>query len=312
MGFQTKVNNQPGVAVRGDFADANIRASVLAGAGQLVAAPSPRSPIVGQFAWGDQASGQAFSNYRGEATAKIGFVHREHNAIIVPFLAGEQMSIEAGLIVTLMSQGSFWAEFPLGAEVGQKVFARYLDGSVYADDAGASAVGASAMTGSLANTGILTIGALTGTVRVGQVLSGGLAPAGVAILSQLSGAAGGIGTYQTSKLGVVLAALTDMVLSDAVETDYSVDSPAFVDAVFTADIDAAGVMTVSAVASGVLVPGQQLSGVGVPPNAVIVAQLSGADGGTGDYSTNLVVGPVITSRQITGSQGQLAKISTWG
>ena len=312
MGFQTKVNRQPGVAVKGDFADANIRASVLAGAGQLVAAPLPRSPIVGNFCWGDQLTGQAYSNYRGEAAAKIGFVRRDQQAIIAAFLAESVMYLEAGLIITLFSQGSFWAEFPLGAEVGQKVFARYLDGSVYADDAGASAVGASAMTGSLANTGILTIGALTGTVRVGQVLSGGAAPAGVAILSQLSGAPGGIGTYQTSKLGVVLAALTAMVLSDAVETDFSVDSPAFVDAVFTADIDAAGVMTVTAVASGVLVPGQLLSGVGVPPNTTILSQLSGADGGTGDYLTNLTVGPVITSRTITGSQGQLAKISTWG
>lgn len=312
MGFQTRVNNQPGVAAVGDFADANIRASVLAGAGQLVAAPLPRSPIVGRFAWGDQSSGQAFSNYRGEATAKIGFVHRENNAIIVPFLSEAALYIESGLIATLMSQGSFWADFPLGAAVGQKVFARYVDGSTYADDAGTSTASATAMTGSLANTGILTVGALTGTIRVGQVLSGGLAPAGVAILSQLSGTPGGIGTYQTSKLGSILAALTDMVLSDAVETAFSVDSPAFVDAIFTADIDAAGIMTVSAVASGVLMPGQVLSGVGVPTNARIVAQLSGAEGGTGDYSTNLVVGPVVTSRTIQGSQGTLAKISTWG
>lgn len=225
MGFQKQVNNQPGVAAEGDFADANIRANVLAGPGALVAAPSPRSPIVGHFAWGDQATGQAFSNYRGEATAKIGFVHRENNAIIVPFLAGDQMAIEAGLVMTLFDQGSFWAKFAGGANVGQKVFAKYSDGSVYSADAGTSTQVAD-FTGALANTGVLTVSAVaSGAIGVGDVITGVGVPAGIAVTAQLSGTPGGVGTYQTSLLGTVIGA-QQMFAHDSVETGFSVDSSA--------------------------------------------------------------------------------------
>lgn len=313
MGFQNRVNLQPGVATVGDFADANIRAVVLAGAGALVAAAAPRSPIVGHFAWGNQSTGLAAGDYRGEAAAKIGFLHRENNAIIVPFLAGQQMYLEAGQLVTLFDQGSFWAEFPAGAVVGEKAFARYLDGSVYSAAAGTSTVSVSAMTGALVGaTGVLTIASLTGTLAVGDVISGSPFAVSVAVLSQLSGTPGGIGTYLTTGVANV-ADVTGAVAHNAVETSFYVDSPAAADASITGSIAAAtGILTVTAVASGVLVAGQLVSGVGVPPNTQIVAQLTGSAGSTGTYSTNLVVGPVVTSRALVASQGQLAKISTWG
>lgn len=236
MGFQRTVNNQPGVAAVGDFADANIRASVIAGAGALVAAGVDavynvrRNPIVGQFAWGDQrdpgtgVGGLAFSRYFGETTAKIGFVHRENNAIIVPFLAESQMYLEQGQIITLFDQGSFWAKFVDGADVGQKVFANYLDGSVYADDAGASTESAS-FTGVIqVTTGILTASAVTGAIKAGDVLTGVGVPVGTSIISQLSGTIGGAGTYQTSITTAVGSVA--MLANDAVETAFYVDSPA--------------------------------------------------------------------------------------
>lgn len=310
MTFQSAVNNQPGVAAIGDFADANIRAVVVAGAGALVSAPSPRSPYVGRFAWGDQSSGQCYGRYQGEATTKIGFVHRENQAVIIPFLADKELYLESGLPITLYSQGSFWADFPLGAAVGQKVFANYLDGSVYAANAGTSAQVAS-VTGSLATTGVFTVTAVgSGALSVGAVLLGSGVPAGVAITSQLSGTAGGIGTYQTT--GSTLITSQTFTANASVETAFFVDSPAVVDAHFTGSIDGAGVLTVSAVADGVLVVGQVLSGTGVPTNTKIVGQITGSAGSTGTYRTSLTVGPVVTSTAITGHQGRLAKMSTWG
>jgi hypothetical protein len=306
--FQNRINSQPAPAVRGDFADANVRATVIAGPGALVASPAPRQPYVGHFAWANQVTNKANGRNFGEAAAKIGFVHREGQAVIVPFLAEEEMYLEAGLPCTLMNQGSFWAEFLAGAVVGNKVFANYLDGSVYAAAAGTSTTTASAMTGDLATTGVLTVSALTGALHVGAVLSGGAMPAGVAITAQLSGTAGGIGTYQTTGVTLV-ASLASVIAAESVETAFTVDSDALVDAAFTADLAVDGTLTVSAVASGVLDIGQNLSALGMPLGAKIVGFISGT-GNTGTYLTNQI-GLVLTSRAMVGSNGQLAKISTW-
>lgn len=233
MGFQTQVNREPGVAQAGDFADANIRSVVLAGPGGFIAAALPRGPIVGNFAWGDQRDAgvvtgqQAFSNYRGEAAAEIGFVHRETQAIIVNYLDEAVRYIQPGLIVTLYNTGGFWAKFLAGATPGQKVFANYLDGSVYAAAAGTSTQTA-AVTASLAPSGVLTVTAVgSGALAVGNVLAnaGGTLPDGTAILSQLSGAIGGIGTYQTSGLGATIGGGA-VTANGSVETAYYVDSPA--------------------------------------------------------------------------------------
>ena len=308
--FQNRINDNPALAVRGDFADANPRATVIAGPNGFVAAAPPRSPNVGQFAWGDQVSLQAYGSYHGETTAKIGFVHREGQAVIVPFLAEREMYLEAGLPCTLMNQGTFWANFLSGATIGQKVFANYLDGSVYAAAAGTSTTVASAMTGSIVGaTGVLTISAITGALSVGTVLSGGAIAEPVAILSQLSGTAGGIGTYQTTAVTNV-ASLASVIGANSVETGFKVDSTVLVDSAFTASLAATGVLTVSAVASGALAAGQRVTGTGVPLGTKIVGQLTGSAGSTGTYRVN-TGGLVLTGRAMVGSNGHLAKISTW-
>lgn len=228
-GFPRTVNNQPGVAVPGDFADANIRASVIAGAGALVALAS-RNPVVGNFAWGDLrdpgtgTGGQAFSNFRGEATAKIGFVHREQQGLITAFLDPTVLLVQAGREVTLMDQGSFWAKFTAGAAVGQKVYAKYLDGAVVAR-AAATSTQTAEITASLATTGILTVTAVaSGALAVGAVLTdAALDFTPVQITALLSGT-GGTGTYQTT--GVATVTSRTMLAAESVETDFYVDSPA--------------------------------------------------------------------------------------
>lgn len=229
-GFPRTVNNQPGVAVPGDFADANIRASVVAGAGALTALGSGRNPTVGNFAWADLrdpgtgTGGQAFSNYRGEATAKLGFVHREQQSLIVPFLGATSLVVLDGTIITLMDQGSFWAKFAAGATVGQKAFAKYLDGSAVAQAAGTSTQTAS-ITASLATTGVLTVSAVgSGALAVGAVLTDVAADfTPVQITAFLSGT-GNTGTYQTT--GVATVTSRTMVAAEMVETNFSIDSPA--------------------------------------------------------------------------------------
>lgn len=308
--FQTRVNDNPAPAVRGDFADANVRATVIAGAKAFVSAPSPRSPRIGQFAWGNQVNGQAFSWYQGETVAKIGFLHNDDQAVIVPFLAEGEMYLEAGQMVTLFNQGSFWAEFVAGATVGQKVFANYFDGSVYAAAAGTSTTVASAMTGSINGaTGVLTVSALTGTLSVGSVLTGGLVAANTAITAQLSGTAGGIGTYATSYRGSNIANLTSAIAANSVETDFKVDSAAKIDSHITASLATDGTLTVTVVTDGVLDIGQRLTAADLPLGAKIIGFIGGS-GNTGTYLTNMT-GVVLGGRAMVASNGHLAKISTW-
>ncbi len=312
MGLQAQVNQQPAVGVVGDFADTNITVSMLSGVPNgLVAAPSPRGPIVGNFAWGDLATGKAYGRNYGESSVRIGFLHREQQAIIVDFLAERALTLQAGLILTLATQGSFWASFAAAAAVGQKVFARYLDGSVYAAAAGTSTQTAS-VTASLASTGVLTVSAVgSGALAVGAVLTGVNIPAGVAITAQLSGTAGGTGTYQTT--GTVVGASATVLAFESVETSFEVTSPVDADFVGTGAIDAAGVLTVSAVTSGVVAIGQELqrNGGSIIPRATRIVGFISGTGGTGTYRTNLQVGPVVASGAIRAFTGRLAKISSW-
>jgi hypothetical protein len=309
-GFQNVVNRQPAPAAKGDFADANIRAVVIGNVGGFVADALPNRPIVGNFAWGEQSGTPlAGSSFYGSPTQKIGFVHREGQAVIAKFLEAYELVIEPGLIVTLYDQGSFWADFPLGASVGQKVFANYVDGSVYAAAAGTSTQDAS-VTASLASTGVLTVSAVgSGALVVGDVLSGSGVPAGVRITAFLSGT-GNTGTYQTT--GTTVVTSRTMTAAHSVETNFHVDSPAYIDAIVTASIDSSGVLHVTGVTQGVVVAGQVLSGTGVPTSAKIVAQLTGTAGGVGTYQTDVVNGTTTSSTTITATQGHLAKISTWG
>lgn len=232
MGFQKTVNRQPGVGQAGDFSDSNIRSVVLAGPGGFIAGPLGRGPIIGHFAWGDQrdsgvGEGQtAFSNYRGELTAEIGFVGRQGNsAIITQYLDETTEYVQPGLIVSLFNTGGFFALFAAGATPGQKVFAMYKDGEAVAGTAGASTTVATSTAASLASTGVLTVAAtITGTFAPGLVVTDA-AGHSYAITAQLTGTIGGAGTYQTTLTGVTQGSGT-VTAADRVETAYYVDSPA--------------------------------------------------------------------------------------
>ena len=320
-GVQTFVNNELPIGVAGDFAGANIRASVNAPPFGFVAPGA--GCTVGVFGWGDPATGLAGNYYKPNSA--LGFVHRENQALITSFLGISTVLIPAGLRVTLMNQGDYFGIFAAGATVGQKVYADPLTGALTANATG-NGVTANSTASSLATTGILTVGAtLTGTIAVGQVVTGAGIPEGSYVSAQLTGSAGSTGTYQLTNVnGTAFPVVTSETVNfqGVIETPFQVASNVKVNAVGTGSSIAAavapgvgGILTIGTLSSGTFVAGQFLTatgggGLAASANAQILYQLSGTTGGAGTYQTNYG-GPAITSTTITGTQGQLGKISSW-
>lgn len=132
MGFQKQVYIEPAVAVEGDFASANPRATVLAGPGELVAGED--GVTVGRFAWAD-VDGIVSNAGTGTPT---GFVHRNQQGVITIWLQEASMIIPEGLGLVLHNLGDFFARTTTIAAVGQKVFANNEDGSIATAPAGAT------------------------------------------------------------------------------------------------------------------------------------------------------------------------------
>lgn len=304
MSFQTRVNLFNPPAVAGDFASANPRATVLAGEGALIAGPN--GVTVGQFAWVSAADGRTINNFPVSTNDLMGFVHRDQQALITGFLAEASLLIPPGFPVTLFDAGDFWDEVTgaTAATVGAACYAVYGTGALVigAAPTGAAATGSmgATFTGAIAvTTGILTASALTGYLAPGDTLAGAGVPAGTIILSQLTGTAGAAGTYQTS----IVTAVASVAMTSFGNT-----------------------LDVTAVGSGTLLVGDAITGTGVPANATIFSQLSGATGGVGVYTLSLpstayaastaltVVAGAITKfvAKTAAAVGQLVKISTWG
>lgn len=300
MGFQKQVNANQAPAVAGDFASANPRATVLAGAGGLVAGAG--GVTVGKFAWVDDDGITVFNH--GTATRKPdGFVHREQQALISVYLAESSNVIPAGLPVVLHNEGDFWATVTgaTAATANASVFADYDTGDITigAASPGASVTGSIGATFTATGTGTsLVVTSVTGLISIGDKIAGTGVTAGTTIVTQVSGTTGGAGTYTTS------AATT---ASAATVTAFGI------------------VMRVTAVGSGVLHVGDAVSGTGVPSGAVIATIVSGS-GGVGDYTLDTSATAYAASTTITAvagvdttwkaksiaAVGELVKISSWG
>ena len=113
----------------------------------------------------------------------------------------------------------------------------------------------SSITGNIFTAG----GTITGSFVVGGVLSGTGVTAGTTILNQLTGTAGGAGTYTVSAI--------QNVSSTTITQSY-------------------GLMTVAAMASGYLAVGQAISGGTIAAGTTITAQVTGTTGGAGTYVTS--------------------------
>lgn len=301
-GFQKQVNLTPAPAVAGDFASSNPRATVLAGPGGLVAGVG--GVTVGKFAWVDTDGVTARS--RGTvARSPDGFVHREQQGLIQNYLGESSMNVPIGFPVILHNEGDFWAVNGGSASmnVNDAVYANYADGSVSNSlPTGASSTGSMGATFTASGSGTnLTVSAVTGVLTIGETLgtTTGIT-AGTTIVSQTSGTPGGAGVYVTS---------VATTISAATATSFGTT------------------LTVTAVASGTLAIGDSVTGSGIPANAVIASQVSGAVGGVGVYllsvpatayaastTVTVVAGVAVTGWKCksVAAVGELVKISTWG
>ena len=213
QGFQTSAAYNPAPGVAGDFASTNPRAVALAGPGGLIAGDNGLT--VGLFAWTtdeytDFDGAPAVANNYGTGSV-AGFVHREQQGLITQYLQTATMLVPTGFPVTIMVEGDFWVvnNGTTQAVPGQKAYANFVNGqasfaATASPTTGASATGSSiaaetfSVTGSIAGN-VLTVSAVgSGTVYPGSTISGTNVASGTQIVEQLSGTAGGVGTYSVS------------------------------------------------------------------------------------------------------------------
>lgn len=214
MTFPKTLQTNTSLAVEGDFAGANPRASVLASEGALVAGSN--GTFVGRFAW---ATAGGLVNNTGSGLP-TGFVKREMNAVITLWLGEASMIVPAGLPVTLFNEGDFYVRATNATTIGQKAFADLSTGQVISAAAGATIA---AFTGTAAISGtVMTVSAVgSGTLSVGELVTGANIVTPTRILSLGTGT-GGTGTYnmdvsQTAASGAVTGGA-------AVETNFRIAS----------------------------------------------------------------------------------------
>lgn len=319
-GFQSFVNNALPVAVAGDFAGANIKANVVAGAFGFTATPA--GVIVGNGGWANPATKQV-SNYY-QPNSFVGFVHREGQVVVTQFLGVSSLLILSGMAVTLMAEGDYWGLFTAGATPGQKVYVDPVTGALSGNATGNTVAGA-ITSASLANTGVLTVATITGTpLAVGQIITGAGVPAG-SYIGSLGTGTGGTGTYNLLNAdGTAFPTIgaEAMAYAGVQETPFFVASAVTADCTFTASLAAPvapslfGVLTVTAIAAGALAPGQWISatgggGLASSVNVQILQQLTGTAGSTGTYLTSSTSTVVTSTNTFVATQAKLGKISSW-
>jgi hypothetical protein len=151
----------------------------------------------------------------------------------------------------------------------------------------------SSFTGSISGT-TLTVTAITsGSIITGQVLTGNSATAGTAIVSQLTGTTGGVGTYTVS--------ISQTRTSGGFTGTFTVGST-------TLNI-LSTVFNVTAVASGTLAIGQFLTGTGIAFSTSITALGTGT-GNTGTYT--LSSAQSFASTTVSASAGTITAGTTGG
>lgn len=233
MAFQTSVNAYLAPGIVGSWASANPHVSLLApNNGDLAAATNGAWRVgtagvtVGNFAFADTATGLATSAHPGTGAAftssatgpiRIGFVQRDQVALITTYLAGDTLSIAAGLPVTLLSRGDVWAKFAGGASVGNFVFAKYSDGSAVAGATSTSAT--TTVTADTTNTSA-NLANVSAAIYPGMPVSGTGIPAGAYIVSYNAVA----GTAVLSAAATATNTGTTLTLSTGALTDFRVDS----------------------------------------------------------------------------------------
>jgi hypothetical protein len=142
----------------------------------------------------------------------------------------------------------------------------------------------SSFTGSISGTTLTVTAVSAGTLITGQVLTGGSVTAGTTITGQLTGIAGGTGTY-TVNTSQTLSSTSLTGTFTLTSTTLTINST---------------ILTVSAVASGTLSVGQFLTGTNID-FGISIAALGTGTGGAGTYT--LSSGDSFISTAISASAG---------
>lgn len=307
-GFPAQVQQVQAPGIPWTFASTNPRNAVLAGPGALVAGGN----CFPGFVWADPYTQIVNSNGIGSVT---GIVIRNWQGILTTYLSEATMQIYPGSQVAAMDKCDVWC--PNGGTTyalpGQKAYANVNNGSIVAfaasgsPPAGASATGSTIAAETSSFTGvlsmvvnpqddtvgcILTASAVTGLIVPGEIIAGTSVISGTQIVAQLSGTAGGAGTYSVN--------YPQNVASEAMTGSYGLFTPGTVTGTFTVGDVLAG--------SG---------GGGVTTGTQIWA--AGASAGTWYVSpSQTVTSSTITSTQYVetkwycrtpGAVGELVKIS---
>jgi hypothetical protein len=313
-GFQTQVFDQPAAFLAGDRVSQNPIFSYVAGPGGLVAGSSL---FVGRFAWVteplDPNGSPSIANSFGNG-APQGFLMKNQQALNTTFLSFAGMQVQPGVQTALQIAGDMAIVNSGTTEAlsGQKAFAFVASGLATFAPAGTVFGGASAtastitpetfsVTGSVSGN-ILTVTQVgAGTLFPGATIANALLPTnpGPQIVAQLTGAAGGIGTYALNQGELLVAA------GSTITGTY-------------------GLLTIGA-ATGVFAVGDVLTGSGVvtSPPTVITANVTG-NGGTGGtmvVNNNTAVGSATITASLavetnfvarsSGLPGESVKISSF-
>jgi hypothetical protein len=206
---QRQIYNQPQIGVPGDRASQNMITTFDAGPGGLV---SDGSIVVGNFAWvippTDPNGTDQIATCSGGYGNVAGFVYNDLQALDTIFLSGSGLIIPQGLPVALANNGDFDVINSGSTEAlpGMKAYATFGTGAITFAATGSPTQAASAtgstitpetfsVTGSIASD-VLTVTAVgSGTVYPGSTISGTGIASGTTVASQLTGSAGGVGTY---------------------------------------------------------------------------------------------------------------------
>lgn len=298
-GFQNVVGSKAPLAVEGDFASTNPRASVLAVGGKLVA---PAGGLrVGRFAYvnpADQSVNTAYvSGYQ------IGFFARNAQALITAFLGAATMLVPVGFMVTLFAEGEFWAKFGNGATAGQVVYADELTGAAQSGSGTTSFTGSVGFTGTASfATNVMTVVTRTGNsiIQVGDVVTSATVTAGTTITAILSGLPGAVGsTYSLSTTPGTIATQAATTTSNTLN----------VTAI------SAGSLSIGDVISGTnITTGTTITAFGTGVGGVGTYLISGAQVNTASETMTVPAGNVATQYVVRSNclAGELAIISSWG
>lgn len=120
------------IPAEGAFASPNPRASLLAGSFAFRAGPDGLA--VARFGWANPDTGET-SNTRTVPGELLGWVLPVVNGAAAVRISRGVRYVRPGVGVTLMAGGDYWARFPAGANIGDRVYASLIDGAAISGEA---------------------------------------------------------------------------------------------------------------------------------------------------------------------------------